>query len=119
MGCERGPGEARRVLPSAAVTPWWGTVSWCGSGLLLSLLLRLLPPWRGTSWLLTLLVGLAGALAGGGVATALGFGGLVGFDLRGLATAVLAALLGLLLLALGRVNARGAAGRRGARPPAG
>jgi len=93
------------VLPSPAVTAWWGAISWGAAGLLLAVLFRLLPPWRGTSWLLALAIGIAGALGGGVLATALGFGGLVGFDLRALATAALGALLALLLLALGRSRA--------------
>ena len=39
-----------------------------------------------------LLVGCFGAVAGGGLATALGFGGLASFDLRSLVAATLAAL---------------------------
>lgn len=42
--------------------------------------------------------GVAGAVAGGLVATALGFGGLVGFDARALLTAALAAIFVLLVL---------------------
>ena len=43
------------------------------------------------------LLGIVGALAGGAVATYLGFGGLLGFDWRGLVTAILTALLAILL----------------------
>jgi hypothetical protein len=96
---------------------WWGLASWCGAGLLLAVLLRLLPPWRGSSWLSALASGLAGGLGGGVLATALGFGGLAGLDLRALATAALGALLALLLLALFNVSA--GAAREGGRPPAG
>ncbi|HEV8238055.1 MAG TPA: GlsB/YeaQ/YmgE family stress response membrane protein [Thermoanaerobaculia bacterium] len=85
---------------------WWGTVAWSGAGLVLALVLRLLPPWRGSSWLLALAIGLAGALAGGVVATALGFGGLAAIDVRSIATAALGALLALLGLALARVPKR-------------
>lgn len=42
-----------------------------------------------------LLVGCFGAVLGGGLATALGFGGLASFDLRSLITATLAALAAL------------------------
>ena len=44
------------------------------------------------------LAGLGGALTGGLLATALGFGGLMGFDWRALVTATLGAVLALLLL---------------------
>lgn len=94
------------MLRCAAVEIWWGTVAWSGAGLVLALVLRLLPPWRGSSWLLALAIGLAGALAGGVVATALGFGGLAAIDVRSIATAALGALLALLGLALARVPKR-------------
>jgi uncharacterized membrane protein YeaQ/YmgE (transglycosylase-associated protein family) len=79
---------------------WWGLLSWLAVGVTLALLARLLPPWRGTTLLATLVAGATGALAGGLLATALGFGGLAGFDPRSLATASLAAFVALLLLAL-------------------
>ncbi len=47
------------------------------------------------SWIL---IGLADALAGGLLPTALGFGGLAAFAVRALATATLAAVLALLIL---------------------
>ena len=50
----------------------------------------------------SVLLGIVGALAGGALATVLGFGGLVGFDWRGLVTALLGALLALLLGRLAR-----------------
>jgi hypothetical protein len=92
------------------VTPWWGLLGWLVVGVAIALLLRLLPPWRGAALLACLVAGVAGALAGGLLATALGFGGLAGFDPRSLATAALAGLLALLLLAL--------AGGRAGRPAA-
>jgi uncharacterized membrane protein YeaQ/YmgE (transglycosylase-associated protein family) len=51
----------------------------------------------------SVLSGIAGALAGGGLATWLGFGGVVSFDVRSLVAALLGALL---LLLLGRVLRR-------------
>jgi uncharacterized membrane protein YeaQ/YmgE (transglycosylase-associated protein family) len=86
------------------VTVWWGAIAWVACGLLLAVVLRLLPPWRGSSWLPTLVTGLIGALVGGVLATLLGFGGLAAFDWRSLATAALAALLALLGLALARTR---------------
>lgn len=95
------------MLRCAAVEIWWGAIAWCGVGLLLAVVLRLLAPWRGSSWLLALAIGLAGALAGGVLATALGFGGLAALDVRSIATAALSALLVLLGLALARVPRTG------------
>jgi uncharacterized membrane protein YeaQ/YmgE (transglycosylase-associated protein family) len=51
----------------------------------------------------SVLLGIVGALAGGALATGLGFGGVASFDVRSLATALLGALL---LLLLGRVLRR-------------
>jgi uncharacterized membrane protein YeaQ/YmgE (transglycosylase-associated protein family) len=51
----------------------------------------------------SVLLGIVGALAGGALATWLGFGGVVSFDVRSLVTALLGALL---LLLLGRVLRR-------------
>jgi uncharacterized membrane protein YeaQ/YmgE (transglycosylase-associated protein family) len=90
--------------------------------LLLALFLRLLPPWRGASWLAASAVGLAGGTSGGLLATVLGFGGVAAFDWRSLVAAALAALLAMLLLALLRtrtVSGRGEADRRGDRRPGG
>lgn len=101
---------------------WWGAIAWCVAGWGVAVLLRLLPPWRGASWLLSLAAGLAGATSGGLLATVLGFGGVAAFDWRSLAAAALLALLAMLLLALLRtrtVSGRGEADRRGDRRPAG
>lgn len=95
-----------------------GIASWTVAALALALLVRWLPPWRPGSLLAPLLAGVLGAWAGGALATALGFGGLAGFDPRSLSTAALCALFALLLLPLWRTRA--AAGRSGdpAPPPA-
>ena len=110
MSARRPP--AHTACYGAAMELWWGAIAWCGVGLLLAVVLRLLPPWRGSSWLLALAIGLVGALAGGVLATALGFGGLAALDVRSIATAALSALLVLLGLALARTtSARAEAGR--------
>ena len=105
---------ARRRPRGACYRPrvawWWGLLSWLGAGLALSLAARPLAPWRRLPLLATLAVGVAGGVAGGALATVLGFGGLAGFDPRSLATAALAALLALLVLGL-------AAPRAAATPP--
>ncbi|HVS04514.1 MAG TPA: hypothetical protein VMT16_17255 [Thermoanaerobaculia bacterium] len=80
-----------------------GLLSWIAAGLLLGLA----APWALRRWSAvrigwSLAVGIAAAVGGGLIATSLGFGGLLGFDPRGLASAALTALLALLLLALGR-----------------
>ena len=94
--------RARATVPSVMV--WWGLIAWAACGLVLAVVLRLLPPWRGSSWLIALAIGLVGAVGGGVLATALGFGGLAALDWRSIATAALAALLALLGLALARTR---------------
>ena len=95
----------------------WGIGSWTAAGLALALLLRWLPPWRPGSLVATLLAGLLGAWAGGVLATALGFGGLAGFDARSLSTAALASLLALLLVPLWRTRAAAGLPAANAAPP--
>ncbi len=78
-----------------------GVISWILIGLLLGLVAGWLLPGRPRmSWYWTVTVGSLGALGGGLLATALGFGGMASFDLRALATAALSALLCLLVLRL-------------------
>lgn len=83
-----------------------GLVSWLLVGLAAGLSAdQMLPGPRRLGITPALLIGFGGAILGGLLATILGFGGLIGFDLRAFATATLAAVLCLLLLALARVPA--------------
>ena len=78
-----------------------GLFSWLFIGLAVGLLsYALLPGQPRLHPVLSTFTGLFGALAGGLLATALGFGGLMGFDLRALVTATLAAMLASLVLRL-------------------
>ncbi len=78
--------------------PLLGLLSWLAIGLIAGLSASpMLPGTPGLGRGLALAAGLGGALAGGLLATVLGFGGLAAYDLRSLATATLAAVLGLLL----------------------
>ncbi len=79
--------------------PLVGLLSWLAIGLIAGLSASLMLPGEprlGRGW--GLAAGLAGALAGGLLATALKFGGMAAYDLRSLATATLAAVLSLLLV---------------------
>ena len=77
----------------------FGLLSWLLMGLAAGLLARyFLPGHPRLGWAGALLVGAGGALIGGLIATALGFGGLMGFDLRALLTATLGAMLALVVL---------------------
>lgn len=76
-----------------------GLLSWLAAGLVAVLLAwQLLPGQPGLSLAAALLAGPWGALAGGMIATVLGFGGLVSFDRRSLVIAALTAVLTLLVL---------------------
>jgi len=86
--------------------PLMGVGSWILMGLFAGVLARYLPGAR-TGCLATLAIGLAGALAGGFIATLLGFGGIRGFDVRSLIVATLGAVLLLLIAALLRPAPRG------------
>lgn len=78
-----------------------GLISWILMGLIAGLLGRfLLPGDDRAGCIVTTLIGIAGALVGGFLATALGYGGLSGFDLRSLVIATLGAILLLLVLRL-------------------
>lgn len=86
-----------------------GLFSWLVMGLAVGVLARtFLPGLPKLPWFLALGAGIGGAWLGGFLATALGFGGLAGFDPRALAIATLGAVLALLVtrtLSLGRVQA--------------
>ncbi len=76
-----------------------GLFSWLLTGLVTALLGRaLLPGQPRLTLAAALIAGVGGALVGGLLATVLGFGGLAAFDPRGLLTAALASILGLLAL---------------------
>lgn len=78
-----------------------GLFSWIFMGLLAGALARFLLPGKDDlGCLATTLTGIIGAVAGGFVATALGFGGFQGFDIYSLLLATLGALLFLFVLRL-------------------
>lgn len=96
--------------PGTSLPPLAGLFSWLVAGLAAGALTGwLLARSRraAAGWIAALGLGLAGGLAGGLVATALGFGGLSGFDAGAAAAAALAGALAVELGAL-------AVGRRGA-----
>lgn len=78
-----------------------GLITWLAVGLLGGWLGRALLPGRPPlGWLGALAAGLLGAVAGGVVASLLGFGGIAAYDPRSLATATLTAMLALFALRL-------------------
>ena len=75
-----------------------GLLSWLAAGTVAGLLARVVLPGRPRMHLAAaLVVGLWGGVLGGALATWLGFGGVVGYDVRGTVTAVLTAIFLLLL----------------------
>ncbi|HVR11174.1 MAG TPA: GlsB/YeaQ/YmgE family stress response membrane protein [Thermoanaerobaculia bacterium] len=74
-------------------------LAWIGLGLIAGLIAKALVPGRDPGGcIITILIGIAGALLGGWLSTLLGFGGLAGgLDLRNLVIAVLGAIVLLVL----------------------
>ena len=69
-------------------------VSWILLGLVAGTLARVLHPGRDPGGcIITILLGIGGALVGGYIGTMLGWGRVTGFDLRSLALAVIGALI--------------------------
>lgn len=75
-----------------------GVVTWIVLGLVAGVLAKILMPGRDPGGIIiTILLGIGGALVGGFIGTRLGFGNVSGFDLRSVAIAVGGAVLLLLL----------------------
>ncbi|HNF67713.1 MAG TPA: GlsB/YeaQ/YmgE family stress response membrane protein [Plasticicumulans sp.] len=80
-----------------------GFFSWILFGLIAGALAKLIMPGRqGGGFILTVLLGVVGALVGGWMGTVMGFGTLSGFDLRSLGIAIAGALVVLFLFGLMR-----------------
>ena len=83
------------------LTDIMGIGSWIVMGLLAGAVGKLLIPGKDAGGcIVTVLVGVAGALLGGFIATYLGYGGISGFDVRSLVIATLGAMLLLMILRL-------------------
>lgn len=75
-----------------------GIISWVVLGLIAGTLAKLLLPGRDRiGCILTILLGIGGALVGGYVGTMMGWGRVSGFDLRSLGLAVLGSVILLIL----------------------
>ncbi len=81
-----------------------GIIAWIVFGLLAGWVAKLLMPGKDPGGcIVTMLIGVAGAILGGFIGTALGWGGIEGFDLRSFLLAVGGSIL---LLALYRMFTR-------------
>jgi uncharacterized membrane protein YeaQ/YmgE (transglycosylase-associated protein family) len=71
-----------------------GILSWIIFGLIAGVIAKLIMPGEDPGgFIITILLGIAGALVGGLIASALGFGPVTGFDLGSFAIAILGAIL--------------------------
>ncbi|HUO87393.1 MAG TPA: GlsB/YeaQ/YmgE family stress response membrane protein [Thermoanaerobaculia bacterium] len=72
----------------------WGLISWALFGLVAGIVAKFLMPGKDPGGcIVTSLIGIAGALLGGFLATQLGFGGVAAWDLRSFVVAVIGAIL--------------------------
>jgi uncharacterized membrane protein YeaQ/YmgE (transglycosylase-associated protein family) len=77
---------------------FWGLISWVLFGLIAGIVAKLLMPGKDPGGcIVTSLIGIAGALLGGFIASALGFGGVATWDLGSFVIAVLGAILLLII----------------------
>lgn len=71
-----------------------GVISWIVLGLLAGALAKLILPGKDPGgFIVTILIGIAGGLLGGFIGTQLGFGGVSGLNLGSIVTAILGAVL--------------------------
>ncbi|MFQ5529843.1 MAG: GlsB/YeaQ/YmgE family stress response membrane protein [Gemmatimonadota bacterium] len=71
-----------------------GIITWAVFGLVAGALAKWIMPGKDPGGLLvTMFIGIAGALAGGFLASLIGFGGVTGFNIGSMATAVVGALV--------------------------
>lgn len=81
-----------------------GILAWILFGLIAGVIAKFLMPGPDPGgWIITILLGIAGAIVGGFIGQALGFGGVSGFNFGSMVIAVLGAIL---LLAIYRMTRR-------------
>lgn len=71
-----------------------GIISWIVFGLIAGILAKLIMPGKDPGgMIITILIGIAGAMVGGFISTFLGYGDISGFDLRSMGLAIGGALI--------------------------
>ncbi|HEY9419881.1 MAG TPA: GlsB/YeaQ/YmgE family stress response membrane protein [Thermoanaerobaculia bacterium] len=71
-----------------------GILSWIVFGLIAGAIAKFLTPGRDPGGcIITMIIGIVGSLLGGFLATALGFGGISGFDFRSMIIAIIGAIV--------------------------
>jgi uncharacterized membrane protein YeaQ/YmgE (transglycosylase-associated protein family) len=82
-----------------------GIISWIVFGLIAGVLAKIIMPGKDPGgFIMTILIGIAGAMIGGFISTSLGYGDVSGFDIRSMGIAI----GGTLLLLFGYRKIRGA-----------
>ncbi len=80
-----------------------GILAWILFGLIAGVIAKFLMPGPDPGgWIITILLGIAGALVGGFIGQALGFGGVSGFNLGSMVIAILGAILLLVIYRMTR-----------------
>ena len=75
-----------------------GIISWIILGLIVGIIAKFLMPGKDPGGIIiTILLGVAGAVGGGYISSAIGFGGVTGFNLRSLIIAVCGSLVLLII----------------------
>ena len=83
-----------------------GVLGWILFGLIVGIIAKLLMPGRDPGgFIVTIIIGIVGALVGGFISVQLGYGDVTGFDIKSIIIAVLGALLLLFLYRM--VKSRG------------
>jgi uncharacterized membrane protein YeaQ/YmgE (transglycosylase-associated protein family) len=77
---------------------YMGILSWIILGLIVGIIAKFIMPGKDPGgFIITILLGIAGAFVGGFIGSAIGFGGFAGFDIRSLLLAVGGAILLLII----------------------
>lgn len=71
-----------------------GIITWIVIGLIAGVIAKLLMPGNDAGgWIITILLGIAGAVVGGYIMSALGFGGISGFNIYSIIVAIIGAVV--------------------------